>query len=196
MTLTSPMGQNALNRYSTVGTSGYNRFMGEQSSPLQYNVPARSIRGSAGRGSFNDGQGVSREDRVNNMVSQALEQFDAQTAIRQGIQSRMNADIQAAITPGLQAINQSGYGNDLSRYAYGGNTYSGDGYSRFMNSQSGQGLFGGTRTTPEQRYSAYNNEISRRGNIANQALTPAYAKYGLQSPTSRPMRVGFGGFLG
>lgn len=179
-------------------SNAYQQFAGggQSSGPLQYNVPARSIRGSAGQGNFNDGQGITRQERVDNMVNQALEQFDAQTGIRQQIQQRMDADYQNATRGPLQSINQSFLGPELNRQSYGGNSYTGDAYQRFMNSQSAQGLFGGTRATPEQRYRGWNDQIAQRGNIANQTLGPVYAKYGLQAPTSRPLRIGFGGTLG
>lgn len=170
--------------YGSTSTGSYNRFMGNDS-PLGYNVPSQSIRGPSGFGSINTGRGNSptdRQNRVDAMVNQAMERFDAQTQIRQNIYNQQVQDF-ADTTGNLRnQFAQSQLGPELNRQSYGGNSYTGDAYQKFMGTQGVGGVLGGTNSTPSQRYRDWNNQINNRQAQAFQTLSPYWARYGM-NPT-------------
>lgn len=181
-----PQTPSAYTQYGTTANA-YQSFLNGGSSPINYNVPAQSIRAQPGVSSFSTG-GRTPQERIQSMVDRGLERFDAQLGIRQGMYDRYMTDYNNATQGARAQLAQSPYGLELNRQSFGGNSYTGDGYQKFMAGQGLGGVLGGTNSSPSQRYRAFNNEINNRQNLAYQTLSPLWAKYGTSAPSGSTPR--------
>lgn len=169
--------------YSTVQSSMQN-FMGDPqsavpnsyaSSPIQYNMPLDQLRQQSSPTTLNGP--VSSQDRIQQMADRRYEKILADRMVRERAYNDFNTAQQEALggMTGVQHDNYSSVFGGLGRGSSVTNPY-----SSFMSNQGGAGLFGGSVSSPTDRYRQWNESIYNQQNQYNQAMAPVYARFGVR----------------
>lgn len=109
------------------------------------------------------------------MADKEYEKWSAQNMFRE----RQGQEIQAATDEALQGMQGQRFDN-YSLVGGGKGSANSNPFDTFMSNQGAAGLFGGSVSSPSQRYNQWNNQIVSQNQQYQQRMSPVWQKYGMR----------------